>query len=39
MKTLLYLLLIAAIAAAALLITKAIVQSDMPLWLKIFLLR
>lgn len=39
MKTVLYLLLIAAIAAAALLITKAIVQSDLPLWIKIFLLK
>ena len=39
MKTVLYLLLIAAIAAAALLITRAIAQSDLPLWLKFFLLK
>lgn len=39
MKTTLYFLLIAALVAAALLITRAIVQSDMPLWLKIFFLR
>lgn len=39
MKTVLYLLLIAAIAAAALLITRAIVNSGLPLWLKFFLLK
>lgn len=39
MKTTLYFSLIAALVAAALLITRAIVQSDMPLWLKIFFLR
>lgn len=40
MKMLLvYLILIVVISAAALLITRAIVQSDLPLWMKIFLLR
>ncbi len=39
MKASLYLSLIAAILAAALIITRAIVQSGIPLWLKIFLLR
>lgn len=39
MKTVLYLLLIVAIVTAALLITKAIGQSNLPLWLKFFLLK
>ena len=40
MKTILFwLILTAVVVAAALLITRAIVQSDLPLWIKIFLLR
>ena len=39
MKTVLYLLITAVIVAAALLLTRAIVQSDLPLWIKIFLLK
>ena len=40
MKTIIFwLILTAAVVAAALLITRAIVQSNLPLWLKIFLLK
>lgn len=39
MKTVLYLLMTAVIVAAALLLTRAIVQSNLPLWIKIFLLK
>ncbi len=39
MKTIIWICLIVAIVTAALLLTRAIVQSDLPVWLKIFLLR
>lgn len=39
MKSVLYLLMTAVIVAAALLLTRAIVQSNLPLWIKIFLLK
>ena len=39
MRTLITIIALIAVLAIAMLMTRAIVNSDMPLWLKIFLLR